>query len=87
MYKKIKYSVEKHNFVKLLKNLYNIETLEMLHESLTSNFFIPDGIKGLGLDTSSIFHRKFYDKLDFGWEEISSLYTKFIFHSISYAFC
>jgi len=83
MYKKIKYSVEKHNFVKLLKNLYNIETLEMLHESLTSNFFIPDGIKGLGLDTSSIFHRKFYDKLDFGWEEISSLYTKFILEVIS----
>ena len=78
MYKKIQYPVEVYNFTNLLKDLYGVESLELLHESLTSEYSIPDGIDGLGYDTASVFHRRLYDKLGSGWEEIESLYKKFI---------
>ena len=78
MYKKIQYSVEEYDFISLLKGLYEVDSLAALHKNLTSEYCLPDDIAGLGRDTTSVFHHKFYDKLDSGWEEIESLYKKFI---------
>ena len=74
----MQYSVEAYNFINLLKDLYGVESLELLHEGLVSEYLVPDGVNGVGKCTHSVFHRKLYDKLDSGWEEIESLYKKFI---------
>ena len=73
----IKYNLEKYNFVKLIEDLYE-HKLDDLHTILTEKFDIPDGVAGLGKDTHSNLHRKFYSKLNSGWVEIHNLYDKFI---------
>ena len=73
----IKYNLEKYNFVKLIEDLYE-HKLDDLHTILTEKFDIPDGVAGLGKDTHSNLHRKFYSKLNSGWVEIQNLYEKFI---------
>ena len=76
MYKKIQYKTGQYNFQKMLEKLYEIEDLQLLHEHLEDSYLIPDDIGGLGCDTTSIFHKRFYDKLDNGWDEIEDLYKK-----------
>jgi len=78
MYKKIQYEIEQYNFQKIIKDLYKIENLGLLHERLERSYLIPDDIDGLGNDTTSIFHKRLYDKLDDGWDEIEDLYKKFV---------
>ena len=65
----IKYDLEKYNFVKLVEDLY-LRSLDSLHTILDEEFVIPDGVEGLGKDTSSRLHKIFYDKLNSGWDEI-----------------
>ena len=73
----IKYDLEKYNFVKLVEELYQ-QSLDSLHTILENKFVIPDGVEGLGKDTSSRLHKIFYDKLNSEWDEIKDLYDKFI---------
>ena len=60
----MKYEIKQYNFQKIIKDLYEIENLELLHENLDRSYLIPDDVGGLGNDTTSICHKKFYDKLD-----------------------
>ena len=61
----IKYDLEKYNFVKMVEDLYQ-KSLDSLHTILDEEFIIPDGVEGLGKDTSSRLHKIFYDKLNSG---------------------
>ena len=73
----IKYDLQKYNFVKLVENIYQT-SLDELHTILNKEYNIPDGVEGLGKDTSSQLHSIFYNKLNSGWDEIHELYEKFI---------
>ena len=78
----IKYDCIKYPFVSLIENLYN-QSLDTLHETLHETYIIPDGIAGLGKDTCSKNHKKFYDKLHSGWPELQTVYKEFINDVIS----
>ncbi len=65
------YDTARYNFIKLIADLLGVEKLEDLHEQHSELFKI-------GADSSTSFHRKFYDKYHSGWPEMVKLYEQFI---------
>tara|TARA_Y100001970_G_scaffold293695_1_gene442425 strand:+ start:4884 stop:5558 length:675 start_codon:yes stop_codon:yes gene_type:complete len=71
-----------YNFSALLKQLFGVSELELLHENLQSLYSADDGIAGLGNDTHSIFHEIFYKKLNNNWKDFEYVYHSFIRNKI-----
>tara|TARA_B100001094_G_scaffold332783_1_gene406468 strand:- start:1251 stop:3212 length:1962 start_codon:yes stop_codon:yes gene_type:complete len=71
---KLNYNKNEYNFIKLVSELYNIE-LNKLHEIQEKSYEL---FTELGKDSHTEFHKKFYNKLDSGWNEIKDEYIRFI---------
>jgi len=83
MYKKLQFAESVYDFKSLIEGLYRVADLSSLHNNLEQHYDIPAGIQGLGRDTKSILHSKFYEKLATGWPELEGMYKSFIRHYIS----
>jgi hypothetical protein len=79
---KLNYDKTKFNFDELLRECYGVENLENIHLSLDSGYEIPSGVKGLGNDTDSKYHKMFYNKLNSGWSDFEKTYVNFIKENI-----
>lgn len=67
----IKFNKEQYPFDKMVSALYDYELNE-----LNDNLDHSQG--AVGMDTDSIWHKKFYDKLRGGWPEFMDLYKSFV---------
>lgn len=67
----IPYFAEKYNFVKVVEDLFETNRLQDLKEDHKEQFQV-------GSDSSTSFHKKFYDKYREGWPEMVGLYENFI---------
>jgi hypothetical protein len=72
----IPYFAEKYNFVKVVEDLFETNRLQDLNETHAEQFKV-------GMDSSTSFHEKFYNKYREGWPEMETLYEKFIEDIIS----
>ena len=68
-----------YKFIKFVKELFNIEDLSQLHlsENIKYELFTE-----LGKDANTVYHNKFYSKLNDGWDEMKSEYMTFIKNEI-----
>tara|TARA_B100000575_G_scaffold290714_1_gene294942 strand:+ start:1665 stop:3644 length:1980 start_codon:yes stop_codon:yes gene_type:complete len=71
---KLDYDINDYKFVQLVTDLYKCE-LNNLHNSTSSKY---DLFTELGKDSHTVYHNKFYKKLDEGWDELKNEYDKFI---------
>ena len=69
------YDTDKYNFVFLMKELFNRQDLQYLHEDLDKEYGF---FSKPGKDSDTVFHKIFYDKMRSGWDEFLSLYQAFI---------
>ena len=76
--KRIRYDIDKFRFKELLEELYRTKQLDELHLSLHRDYSIPDGVDGLGKDTSSEYHSMFYNRVREGWSEFTEMYHHFL---------
>ncbi len=73
-HKVLKFSKEKFDFDKILKDLFEINNLDNLHEK----FSIENNIKPISKDTHTHPHKIFYNKINSGWVYFEKLYKSFI---------
>lgn len=77
-----KYNTEIFNFKKYIQELYNFNELEDLH-LLTPKDIEYSTIFEIGADSNTIFHNKFYERLNNGWNEFIDLYKFFVIDLVS----
>ena len=70
----ISFDKEKYNLVYILEKLFN-HKLSKLHELVDE--YKWDGKDNLGMDTHTILHKKFYKRIDEGWDNLKDTYEKF----------
>lgn len=63
------------DFTKVVSDLFGIEKLEELHLTKKQEY---NEIFKIGFDSSTEFHKQFYDKYREGWPEMIALYERFI---------
>jgi hypothetical protein len=80
------YDINRYNFQEVLKDLFKVSELHLLHEHLPKLYVAPDGTSGLGNDTHSIYHTQFYDKIRGGWHEFIDIYNGFIINELASKF-
>ena len=73
-HKIISYDKEKYDFQRLIVDLFEEENLEKIHNRHQKT----NEIKPVAQDTHTDLHKKFYNKLDYGWNDLKTLYRKFI---------
>lgn len=69
-----------YNFVEIVGNVFGIYDLKYIHT--LSDEIYKEKFQ-VGMDSSTIFHTKFYDKFRTGWDELNSLYERFIKEVVS----
>ncbi len=79
MEKYYNYDLKKYNFVELINGLFDCENLSNLHLG-NFEYELFDNPK---LDSETIYHKKFYDKMRSGWPEFVDTYKIFIKDIIS----
>ncbi len=82
-YKTIEYSTILYPFIKIVSDLFQIEDLSKLHTLKDKEY---KELFQVGMDSSTIFHTKFYDKYRAGWGEMQELYEDFIRYIVT-EFC
>ena len=70
----LNFDEKKYDLSLLVEELFSTELSE-IHKTANRNYEIP---KELGKDTHTEFHKKFYNKLDSGWEEFQMKYNSLI---------
>ena len=76
-YQLIKYDHKKFDFVSLLEDIFSpCEGLNFLHEKLSEGQYKE--LFEVGKDSSTEFHKAFYDKYRAGWPEFQNMYEEFI---------
>lgn len=74
MNKIIRYSVKDYPFIYLIQKLFDSQNLSELHTQDDTNYPIFEVSK----DSSTVFHKIFYDKMRSGWDEFIDTYKNFI---------
>lgn len=74
----LKYETEKYNFRGIVGDLLT-DDLELIHKRYAT---IPNVIEGVGKDSDTYQHTRFYNKMRSGWVELESSYEMFIRHEI-----
>jgi hypothetical protein len=69
------YDIKKFNFVELMEKLFNVIDLTALHQFTQEKYIDQFAV---GKDSSTVFHKTFYDKYRTGWPEMQSLYDEFV---------
>lgn len=72
------YDANKYDFVKIIRDLFGVE-LENINTLSDKTYAIFE----IGKDSSTDFHKKFYDKYHEGWEELQNTYDLFIKEVVS----
>lgn len=67
----IPFDHQKFNFSKVVGDLFETDRLQDLNENHKELFQV-------GMDSSTSFHKKFYDKYREGWNELEEMYLNFI---------
>jgi hypothetical protein len=67
----IKYDTEKYNFREVVQSVYGCDLDSLDSEDAKLNLT-------LGNDTKTELHKKFYEKVDSGWDEFQNLYLSFV---------
>lgn len=80
MYTLNKYDTEKYNFIQLIAEIFGVNNLSTLHKSALQEYKEQFQV---GFDSSTEFHKKFYDKYRVGWPEMIGLYERFIADVVS----
>ena len=75
-YELIKFDHERHDFVKIIKDLFHVDKLEDMNEEHAELFKVGD-------DSKTSFHKEFYDRYRAGWDEFQNLYEQFIKEEIA----
>jgi hypothetical protein len=70
------YDIKKYPFVKMVTDLFNVNELNEIH-MLSSNKII-DKLFTNENDDTTLYHDKFYKKLNNGWDEFEKVYINFI---------
>jgi len=70
----IKYSVKDYPFIDLIQKLFNSQNLSELHTQDDTNYPIFKVSK----DSSTVFHKIFYDQMRSGWDAFIETYKNFI---------
>ena len=74
---------ENNDFYNLIATLFNVDDLTQLHKKLDLGYKADDGVKGLGNDTHSFYHKLFYAKLNKGWSDFIDTYENFIRYNVA----
>ena len=78
------YDTTKYNFLEHVLDCYSIEDLTELHQLdidlCNSEMLNQDN------EAETFFHKKFYEKLSSGWNELETSFQRFIKNEISYIF-
>jgi hypothetical protein len=77
----MKYDQSKFDFKKHIEDLYGCDHLETLHLLIPEKISYSQLFK-VGKDSSTIFHDKFYAKLNSGWDPFLNLYREFVAHVV-----
>lgn len=70
----ITFDKKKYDMVTIIQNLFDYK-LNKLHELVDE--YKWDGKDNLGMDSHTKLHRKFYKKLDDGWDQLKEIYDNF----------
>lgn len=71
----IAYDTKYFDFIKVVKDLFNGVDLHFLHTQTTEEYKEQFEV---GKDSSTVFHKQFYDKFRSGWPEMQDLYDRFV---------
>lgn len=80
-YSKYSYSTLTYPFKELIQDLYNVKQLQKIHIHLKD--MLPKNELNFTNEASTLFHKKFYSKLNSDWEEFIKIYKKFIYEEVS----
>jgi hypothetical protein len=72
------YDLEKYNFPQILKDLFGVEDLQLLHEHLEIAGYEEAKNLQLGKDTHTKFHEIFYDSMRSDWPAFHEAWSGFI---------
>lgn len=78
-----KYNTLEYNFIGLVEDLFGVNSLEHLHILKHPDY---NNLFEVGKDSSTVFHQKFYDKYREGWDELVTVYERFIQEQIFCAY-
>jgi hypothetical protein len=84
MVKKRTYDTKKYNFAEIVANLYGVEDLTTLH-NLSLELCSAEPLTQEN-EAETIFHKKFYEKLNAGWDELTAAFTGFVEQEIAKMF-
>jgi hypothetical protein len=70
------YDVDKYPFVELVETLFDVNDLTEVHTELDGE--ITDELFTNENDDATLFHDKFYKKLNSGWDEFEKAYVDFV---------
>ena len=73
-YSVIPYDTSKYNFTEIIRELFQVDELSDIH-TLTNEKY---GTFLVGKDSSTTFHKQFYDKYHSGWEILQNTYDNFV---------
>ena len=73
-----KYDTSKHNFLQIVSDLFSCHALGIALKDLHTRTNIHYDLFEVGKDSSTVFHKQFYDKYHDGWEELQIAYDSFI---------
>ena len=76
----IPFDAKKFDFASVVNELFNANGLENIHELPHDDY---KELFKIGKDSSTIFHKFFYDKYRAGWPELEEMYMDFIGENIS----
>ena len=80
-YSQYSYSTLTYPFKELIQDLYNVKQLQKIHIHLKD--MLPKNELNFTNEASTLFHKKFYSKLNSDWEEFIKIYKKFIYEEVS----
>lgn len=70
-YELIHYDASRHDFVQLVRDLFQVEDLGAIHEEHTEQFKVGD-------DSKTSFHKRFYDRYRAGWPAMEAAYQRLV---------
>lgn len=82
-YNSIPFNPVEYDFVKVINELFHADDLENIHELTNEEYKEQFQV---GMDSSTVFHKQFYDKYREGWADLTQLYESFIFNFVSKLF-
>ena len=78
---KYKYDTHKYNFAEMIKDLFGVTDLQLLHKERKD--LHPNKILIFDNESKTKYHNKFYSKMNKGWPQLENAYDLFIKNEIT----